>query len=92
MLFDEYKLKNLELRNRIVMAPMTRCMSPNNVPGLDVAEYYERRAIGEVGLIITEGIEVSHMASSSYPNVPRLDSEKARDGWKNQGRPGRPTG
>jgi len=82
MLFDEYKLKNLELRNRIVMAPMTRCMSPKNIPGLDVAEYYERRAIGEVGLIITEGIEVSHVASSSYPDVPRLDSEKARDAWK----------
>ena len=85
MLFSKYKLKNLEIRNRIVMAPMTRCMSPNNIPGLDVAEYYERRAIGEVGLIITEGIEVSHVASSSYPDVPRLDSEKARDGWKNQG-------
>jgi 2,4-dienoyl-CoA reductase-like NADH-dependent reductase (Old Yellow Enzyme family) len=82
MLFGDYKLKNLELRNRIVMAPMTRCMSPNNIPGADVAEYYERRAKGEVGLIITEGIEVSHVASSSYPNVPRLDSEKSRDGWK----------
>ena len=56
MLFGDYKLKNLELRNRIVMAPMTRCMSPDNIPGTDVAEYYERRAKGEVGLIITEGI------------------------------------
>lgn len=82
MLFGDYKLKNLELRNRIVMAPMTRCMSPDNIPGADVAEYYERRAKGEVGLIITEGIEVSHVASSSYPNVPRLDSKKSRDGWK----------
>ena len=82
MLFGDYKLKNLELRNRIVMAPMTRCMSPDNIPGTDVAEYYERRAKGEVGLIITEGIEVSHVASSSYPNVPRLDSKKSRDGWK----------
>ena len=82
MLFKPYTLKNLELRNRIVMAPMTRSMSPGNVPGIDVAEYYERRAKGEVGLIITEGIEVSHIASSGYPNVPRLDSKKARDGWK----------
>ena len=51
MLFSDYKLKNLELRNRIVMAPMTRCMSPNNIPGKDVAKYYERRDKGEVGLI-----------------------------------------
>ena len=36
----------------------------------------------EVGLIITEGIEVSHKASSAYPDVPRLDSEEAREAWK----------
>lgn len=82
MLFQPYKLKNLNLRNRIVMAPMTRNQSPNGVPTDEVAKYYERRAIGEVGLIITEGIELSHKASSAYPNVPRLDTEKARDGWK----------
>ena len=82
MLFQPYKLKNLNLRNRIVMAPMTRNQSPNGVPTDEVAKYYERRVIGEVGLIITEGIELSHKASSAYPNVPRLDTEKARDGWK----------
>ena len=82
MLFEPYKLKNLNLRNRIVMAPMTRNQSPNGVPTDEVASYYERRAKGEVGLIITEGIEVSHKASSAYPNVPRLDTEKAREGWK----------
>ena len=82
MLFEPYKLKNLDLRNRIVMAPMTRNQSPNGVPTDEVASYYERRAKGEVGLIITEGIEVSHKASSAYPNVPRLDTHKAREGWK----------
>ena len=82
MLFEPYKLKKLNLRNRIVMAPMTRNQSPEGVPTDQVAKYYQRRAQGEVGLIITEGIEVSHKASSAYPNVPRLDSVKARDGWK----------
>ena len=82
MLFEPYKLKNINLRNRVVMAPMTRNQSPNGIPTGEVAKYYERRAKGEVGLIITEGIEVSHKASSAYPNVPRLDSQKARDGWK----------
>ena len=33
-------------------------------------------------LIITEGIEVSHDASSAYPNVPRLDSDSSKDAWK----------
>ena len=82
MLFDEYKLKNLILRNRVVMAPMTRNQSPEGIPTSDVISYYARRAKAEVGLIITEGIEVSHIASSAYPNVPRLDTNKAREGWK----------
>ena len=82
MLFEPYKLKNITLRNRVAMAPMTRSQSPGGIPTNDVVEYYKRRAKGEVGLIITEGVEVSHKASSAYPNVPRLDSDKARDGWK----------
>ena len=64
MLFNPYELKNTVLRNRIVMAPMTRSMSPGGVPTQAVIDYYERRAKAEVGLIITEGIEVSHKASS----------------------------
>ena len=52
MLFEPYKLKNLNLRNRIVMAPMTRNQSPNGVPTDEVASYYERRAKGEVGLLL----------------------------------------
>tara|TARA_B100000579_G_scaffold83685_1_gene65255 strand:- start:951 stop:2030 length:1080 start_codon:yes stop_codon:yes gene_type:complete len=82
MLFESYKLKNIKLRNRIVMAPMTRNQSPGGIPTNKVVEYYSRRAKAEVGLIITEGIEVSHDASSAYPNVPRLDSIEAREGWK----------
>ena len=82
MLFDNYKLKNITLRNRIVMAPMTRNQSPGGVPTDEVVAYYSRRAKAEVGLIITEGIEVSHKASSAYPNVPRLDSNNSKEGWK----------
>ena len=82
MLFQEYKLKNINLRNRVVMAPMTRNQSPGGVPTDDVISYYSRRAKAEVGMIITEGIEVSHKASSAYPNVPRLDSDDAQEGWK----------
>ena len=60
MLFEPYKLKNLNLRNRIVMAPMTRNQSPNGVPTDEVASYYERRAKGEVGLIIT-AVSYTHL-------------------------------
>ena len=82
MLFEPYSIKNTLLRNRIAMAPMTRNQSPEGIPTNEVVSYYKRRAEADVGLIITEGVEVSHKASSAYPDVPRLDSEKARDGWK----------
>lgn len=82
MLFEPYKLKKTNLRNRVVMAPMTRSQSPGGIPTDEVIAYYKRRAEAQVGLIITEGVEVSHKASSAYPNVPRLDSEKARNAWK----------
>ena len=82
MIFENYKLKNITLRNRIVMAPMTRNQSPGGIPTQEVVAYYSRRAKAEVGLIITEGIELSHKASSAYPNVPRLDSNEAKEAWK----------
>ena len=64
------------------MAPMTRNQSPGGIPTKEVIAYYSRRAKAEVGLIITEGIEVSHKASSAYPNVARLDSNEAKEAWK----------
>ncbi len=81
-LFSPYSLGNLELANRVVMAPMTRSMSPGNVPNDDVVEYYRSRAAGGVGLIITEGTCVGHKAASGYPNVPFVAGEEALAGWK----------
>ena len=71
-LFKPIKINNLVVPNRIAMAPMTRSMSPNGIPTDQNLEYYKRRAAAEVGMIITEGVEVSHPASSGYPNVPNL--------------------
>jgi len=48
-LFSPFNLKTLNLKNRIVMAPMTRSFSPNGVPTDEVAAYYQKRAEGEVG-------------------------------------------
>ncbi|MCB1189812.1 MAG: NADH:flavin oxidoreductase [Leptospiraceae bacterium] len=82
ILFEPIKLKNLELANRIVMAPMTRNFSPNYIPGENVAEYYKKRAANDVGLIITEGTTINHKAANGYPNVPAFHGEKALAGWK----------
>jgi len=81
-LFQPFTLVNLTLRNRIVMAPMTRSQSPNGVPGENVAAYYRRRAEGGVGLIVTEGTSIPHPVAVFYPDVPRFYGADALAGWK----------
>jgi 2,4-dienoyl-CoA reductase-like NADH-dependent reductase (Old Yellow Enzyme family) len=81
-LFTPFAIKDVKLRNRIVMAPMTRSCSPGGVPGPDVAAYYRRRAEGGVGLIVTEGTYIPHPAAGFDPNVPRLYGEDALAGWR----------
>jgi 2,4-dienoyl-CoA reductase-like NADH-dependent reductase (Old Yellow Enzyme family) len=81
-LFRPFRLGSRELNNRIVMAPMTRSHSPGKVPGSDVATYYRRRAEGGTALIITEGTNPDHPASSGYPNVPGFYGDTGLTGWK----------
>ena len=70
----------LTLPNRIVMAPMTRCMAADGlVPTEEMAAYYARRA--EAGLIITEGTIV-RPDGQGYPNTPGLFSEAQVAGWQ----------
>ena len=63
------------------MAPMTRSFSPGGVPGANVAQYYRRRAEGQVGLIVTEGTGVDRAGSLNDPNVPVFHGEAALGGW-----------
>jgi 2,4-dienoyl-CoA reductase-like NADH-dependent reductase (Old Yellow Enzyme family) len=72
----------MDLRNRIVMAPMTRAMSPGGVPGENVARYYKRRAEGGVGLIITEGTFIPHPSAGHDDNAPRIYGDDALSGWR----------
>ncbi|UPK67483.1 NADH:flavin oxidoreductase [Chitinophaga filiformis] len=81
-LFKPFSLKSLNIKNRIVMAPMTRSFSPNGVPGDNVAAYYRRRAEGEVGLILSEGTVINRPASSADPNIPRFHGESSLKGWQ----------
>ncbi|MBW6504727.1 NADH:flavin oxidoreductase [bacterium] len=81
-LFQPFRLKSLELKNRIVMAPMTRSFSPGGVPGSDVADYYARRAEGDVGLIVSEGTVVNRPASSNDPDIPHFYGGNPLRGWK----------
>ncbi|MFE1773050.1 12-oxophytodienoate reductase [Streptomyces sp. NPDC059008] len=76
-----FTLGALTLRNRIAMAPVTRCFSPGGVPGENVAAYYARRAAGGAGLVITEGTFIGREAAAAYHDVPHFYGEEALAGW-----------
>lgn len=81
LLFQPFKIKNLTLPNRLVMAPMTRMFSPQGIPTADVAAYYRRRAEGEVGLIVTEGTTIERPAARNDVNIPYFYGD-AMPAWK----------
>lgn len=82
-LFNPFNYKNLRLKNRVVMAPMTRAQSDNGVPTQEIADYYARRAASEVGLILSEGTVINRPASKNMQNIPDFYGKEALQGWKN---------
>jgi 2,4-dienoyl-CoA reductase-like NADH-dependent reductase (Old Yellow Enzyme family) len=80
-IFDPIKLGDLELNNRIIMAPLTRCRADEGrVPNAMMAEYYVQRA--SAGLIITEATSVTEMGVG-YPDTPGIWSNDQVRGWSN---------
>ena len=82
VLFQPFDGANMALANRVVMAPMTRSFSPGHVPNDQVVDYYRRRAAGQVGLILSEGVSTNTVTATGTPNVPNIVSDEARAGWK----------
>ncbi|MCF1428623.1 MAG: alkene reductase [Shewanella sp.] len=80
-LFHPFKLNDtLTLKNRILMAPLTRCMADDNlVPTQAMADYYARRA--DAGLIISEAT-IIRADGQGYPNTPGLFSSAQIQGWR----------
>ena len=80
-LFDPIKLGSLELPNRIIMAPLTRCRADEGrVPNALMAEYYTQRA--SAGLIISEATSVTPLGVG-YPDTPGIWSDEQVKGWSN---------
>jgi 2,4-dienoyl-CoA reductase-like NADH-dependent reductase (Old Yellow Enzyme family) len=80
MLFSPMTLGELELPNRLVMAPLTRLRSgQDGIPGPLVAEHYRQRA--SLGLIVSEGTYPSS-AGRSYPGQPGIITPEQIAGWK----------
>ena len=80
-LFKPVDVDGLHLRNRLVMAPMTRQFSPGGVPTEDVVAYYRRRA-SSLGLLITEGTYVDHPSAGASDPVPRFYGADALAAWR----------
>ncbi len=78
-LFSPYTLGSTELKNRVVMAPMTRSRALGNIPNDLIASYYQQRA--SAGLIITEGTAPSPNGLG-YARIPGIFSEAQVAGWK----------
>ena len=69
----------LELKNHLVMAPMTRSRAIDNLPNQLMAEYYGQRS--GAGLIVTEGTAPAPEASG-YPRIPGVFNQQQVNGWK----------
>lgn len=79
-LFEPLTAGAFNLRNRIVMSPLTRCRAePGRVPGELMVEYYRQRA--GAGLIISEATSVMPMGVG-YPNTPGIWNDAQVEGWK----------
>jgi len=78
-LFTPATLGKLQLKNRVVMAPMTRSRATGNVPNALMEKYYSLRAAA--GLIITEGTSPSPNGLG-YARIPGLFSSEQVAGWR----------
>ena len=79
-LFSPLQIASIKLKNRIVMAPLTRCRSvEENIPNELMAKYYAQRA--SAGLIISEASQISPQGIG-YPCTPGIHTQDQIDGWK----------
>lgn len=79
-IFETYDLGSMQLKNKLVMAPMTRCRAIDNIPNDLMANYYGQRA--GAGLIISEGTSPS-VNGLGYARIPGAYSPSQIEGWSN---------
>ena len=80
-LFEQYNLIGNQLKNRFLMAPMTRSRAsqPGDIPNALMAEYYAQRSTA--GIIITEATQVS-LQGKGYAKTPGIYTKEQIEGWK----------
>ncbi|TCL75707.1 alkene reductase [Rhizobium sp. BK251] len=78
-LFETYDMSGQKLRNRVVMAPMTRARAKDGIADEQTAEYYRQRA--GAGLIVTEGTPISQ-EGTGFAFIPGIWSDDQVRGWQ----------
>jgi N-ethylmaleimide reductase len=79
-LFSPLQIGSSTLKNRIIMAPLTRCRSvEKNIPNELMAKYYAQRA--SAGLIISEASQITPQGIG-YPCTPGIHNQDQINGWK----------
>ncbi len=82
LLFSSFKLKNMTVKNRIGIAPMTRMSAgPSSIPRKDVFDFLIKRAEDGAGLVYTEAIVTDYESSQGYPGQARLLTEPQIQAW-----------
>ncbi|MGI5502609.1 alkene reductase [Lentzea sp. CA-135723] len=79
MLLTSYRLGNLTLPNRLVMAPMTRARAVDGKPTAETATYYAQRATA--GLIVTEGVHPNAVGQAG-PSMPGVHDDAQVEAWR----------
>lgn len=69
----------IQLKNHVVMAPMTRSRALNNIPNQLMVNYYKQRS--GAGLIVTEGTSPTP-EGLGYPRIPGIFLDEQIEGWK----------
>ena len=82
-LFQPIKVGTIDLKHRVVLAPLTRFRADDEHVHTDIAvEYYSQRASTPGTLLTTEATVIAPQAGG-YPNVPGIWNEKQIAAWKN---------
>lgn len=82
MILETFHIKDHQVKNRTVVAPMSRVSTAlDGIPTPAMFDYYEKFARGGFGMIITEGLYTDMIASQSYPNQPGIVTPEQTAAW-----------
>lgn len=80
---EEFKLNTSTLKNRAIVAPMSRVSTMGDgIPTVEMADYYKSFAEGGFSVIISEGTYTDRHFAQAYPNQPGITNDEQLAGWK----------